>query len=309
MVSDHFILENAEGVKSCIYRWLPAQDAKIKAAIIVAHGMAEHGARYARFAAFLTASGYVVYAPDLRGHGKTAGNIENIGSLGGHDGFYGMLDDLRLLAEIIKKEHQGLPLFLFGHSMGALLVQGYISRWGDGLQGAVLSGAVEDPGMLSWLGFLVASLEAVIRGQEARSRLLHKLCFGRYNRFFQPARTDFEWLSRDAAEVDIYVADPACGGIFTAGFYRHFFSFLRFVNSRKYWRAVPRRLPLYFFSGARDPVGGYTRGVKKLIRRYQAAGLTDVNCKFYHRGRHETLNEINREEVTADVISWLNGHI
>lgn len=126
MSSADFILENAEGMKIYIYRWLPGEHLQAKAVMVIARSMAEHAVRYARFAAALTASGYVVYAPDLRGHGKTARDIDNIGSLEGHDGFYGILNDLCLLAGTIKQDHPVLPLFLFGHSMGAMLVQGYI---------------------------------------------------------------------------------------------------------------------------------------------------------------------------------------
>jgi alpha-beta hydrolase superfamily lysophospholipase len=135
------------------------------------------------------------------------------------------------------------------------------------------------------------------------------LSFGSFNKQFEPQRTDFDWLSRDEAEVDKYIADPFCGGIFPAGFFYDMFKFLSQIHSKEAQSHIPNDLPLYIFSGSCDPVGADTKSVRQLIELYQQLGIKNLQFKFYEGGRHEMLNEINREEVMADIVQWLNTHI
>jgi alpha-beta hydrolase superfamily lysophospholipase len=231
-----------------------------------------------------------------------------VGYLGQGDGFAMMLADLHCLHGMIREENPGVPLFLIGHSMGSFLVQGYISRWGKELKGAVLSGTAGKFGLLLYPALAIATAEMKLRGRRARSYLLNILVFGGFNRQFRPNRTMFDWLTSDAAEVDKFIRDPSCGRIFSTSFFRDFFRFLLKLHTAESLNTIPRDLPLYLFSGDRDPLGKNTRSVLELLRMYRESGLRDVRAKFYPGGRHEMLNEINRAEVTGDVLRWLEGH-
>ena len=181
------------------YKWIP--DTSIKGAVQISHGMAETAKRYQRLASHLTDEGYIVYANDHRGHGKTAGFIENIGYLGDNDGFKWLVNDMYQLSLIIKKENPSVPLFLFGHSMGSFLCQRYIELYGNEINGVILSGTNGKQGPILNLGLLISRLEIILKGRKAKSKILNDMCFGGFNKNFNPARTEFDWLSRDTHEV------------------------------------------------------------------------------------------------------------
>lgn len=305
MIRKDFTLRASDQTEIYVYRWLPEN--KIKAAVNISHGMAETAGRYERFASELTKNGYAVYAADQRGHGKTIKDPAHAGEAGA-DPFIRMLEDMHQLSGIIAQENPSVPLFLFGHSMGSFLAQGYISRWGGQLKGAILSGAAGPADIMTFVGQGVAYLEKLRLGATGKSNLMNNLSFGSFNKQFQPVRTAFDWLSRDEKEVDKYIADPFCGGIFPAAFFFEMVKYLRQLHNPEQLRQIPKNLPLYFFSGAKDPVGANTAGVKKVIQIYQKLGIADVSFKFYEDGRHEMLNETNREMVFADVIQWLDAH-
>jgi alpha-beta hydrolase superfamily lysophospholipase len=305
MIKKDFTFRTPDSVEIYVYKWLPEN--QIKAAINISHGMAETAARYERFAGILTKSGYAVYAADQRGHGRTIKDPAHAGEAGA-DALNSMLGDLHQLSGIIKEEIPASPVFLLGHSMGSFLARGYIARWGAQLKGAILSGTGGPADLMTVIGQGVAYLEKMRVGATGRSNLLNTLSFGSFNKQFQPARTDFDWLSRDAKEVDKYIADPFCGGIFPAAFFFDLLKYLRQIDNQDQLLKIPKDLPLYLFSGQKDPVGANAEGVKKLIKIYEKLGIADLSFKFYEDGRHEMLNEINRDIVIADVIKWLDAH-
>ncbi|GAC1571865.1 MAG: alpha/beta hydrolase [Candidatus Elarobacter sp.] len=301
--SGTFSFEN-DGVDVVGYRWLPA--GRVKAAVTIAHGMAEHAGRYARFAAALNAAGYAVYAPDHRGHGRTAGDDALLG-WAGPDGWNGMVRDCERVAALAREEQRGAPIFAFGHSMGSILTQRLIQVRGADFAGAILSGTTGSAPNLA-LAIPVAQVAALGPGARKPSALLKQM-FADFNKPFAPQRTGFEWLSRDDAEVQKYVDDPRCGFAF---------SNRALVDTLKGWREVwkpenerlvPHRLPVLLFSGELDPVGRNTAGVTELADRYRALGVEDVRVVFYPGARHETLNESNREDVQRDVVAWLDEHL
>ena len=298
---------DSENVKIHYYKWSPENIENFKAIIQISHGMAEVSERYDRFAQALTSEGYIVYANDHRGHGKTAGKIENVGYLGDHDGFLWMVKDMQELSTIAKNENIGLPLFLFGHSMGSFLCQRYIQLYGKEIDGVILSGTNGKQGLKLYLGLLIAKFEICKNGRKVKSETLNRMSFGSYNKSFKPFRTEFDWLSRDTSEVDKYIKNDFCGGIFTAGFFQDFFIGLKEIEKLSNMSKVPKNLPIYIFSGSKDPVGSDTKGVMKLVNAYKNLGIKDIKYKFYKEGRHEMLNEINRDEVTGDIINWLNS--
>ena len=308
MKSDTFTFKTSDGIQIFTYRWMPDEASAVKGVVQIAHGMAEHAARYERFADALTKAGYAVYANDHRGHGKTAGSQDNLGYFADENGWEKVVKDMHTLTGIIKKENPNKPFFLFGHSMGSFLSRHYSMLYASELTGLILSGTGGDPGAIGKIGLFVAKMDAMFHGRKAKSEIMTKLSFGAFNNAFKPNRTDFDWLSRDNAEVDKYINDPLCGTVFTAGFFCDMLGGLDFINNKENIGKIPKNLPIYLFSGAKDPVGGNTKGVNQVYNSLKNAGIGDLTLKFYENGRHESLNEINRDEVSRDVIAWLDKH-
>ncbi|MCD1257503.1 alpha/beta hydrolase [Paenibacillus athensensis] len=307
MQERHHRIRNAQENEIFVYSWQPDPDIKVQGVVQIIHGLAEAAERYARLAAELTARGYAVYACDLPGHGRTAGAVERVGILG-PDGFAQMTDTVALLMEqLARREHPQQPLYVLGHSMGSFIAQQLMYRYPALADGVVLSGTNGKQGPQLFAGIWIAAAEAKLRGGKHRSKLLNTLTFGGYNRPFRPNRTAFDWLSRDAAEVDAYIRNPYCGAVFCALFFRDFLRGLAEIHRPSNMARIPKQLPLYVFGGDRDPVGGMGRGVQQLLGMYARLGLTEVSSKLYPQGRHEMLNETNRAEVTADLLSWLDA--
>jgi alpha-beta hydrolase superfamily lysophospholipase len=304
MRSTNFTLAAPDGVARFVHVWLP--DGAPKAALQIAHGLAEHGGRYARLAEALTGAGYAVYAGDHRGHGRTAPTAADLGFFAARDGWRRCLDDLELLHRRIAAEHPGRPILLLGHSMGSFMAQQFISEHGDALAGAVLSGSSGKPSALASAGRLVARVERWRLGARGRSALIHSLSFGAFNKQFAPVRTPCDWLSRDAAEIDKYIADPFCGFRATVQLWIDLLDALPDITAPTRQARIPKRLPLYVISGARDAVGENTKSVQQLLAAYRAAGLERVSHRFYPDCRHELFNELNRDEVTRDLVGWMD---
>ena len=201
MKTETFFFDGSDKAKIFSYKWSPDDGIKIAGAVQIAHGMAEHAARYERFAAFLTSNGFVVYANDHRGHNKTAGSLENTGFFADKNGWALVVEDMHILTGKIKEQNPGLPIFLFGHSMGSFLSRNYIYTYPDEFTGVILSGTGGNPGLLGKVGKMIAGIEKSIKGPRHRSTLLNGLSFGSFNKPFKPNRTDFDWLSRDDDEI------------------------------------------------------------------------------------------------------------
>lgn len=289
-----------------IYEWLPEVSVPLKGVIQIVHGMAETADRYTRIATSLCASGYAVYAHDQRGHGKTAKSITDLGDPG-EDAFNGMANDILELHTLLKDKYPGSRHYLLGHSMGSFLTQRILEQHGEEYSGFILSGT---NGPRSDLGLAksLAMIQVRLQGASHHSMMLNALAFGKYNNKISPVRTPFDWLSRDEDEVDKYIKDPYCGEICTAGFFRYFFELLQGIQKPSNYRKIPKNKPIYLFAGDQDPVGTYGKGVTRLQKIYLDLGLKDVECRLYPGGRHEMLNEINRDEVTADLLDWLERH-
>jgi alpha-beta hydrolase superfamily lysophospholipase len=272
-----------------------------RAVVQIAHGMSEHAARYDRLAQALTAEGYAVYANDHRGHGQTAPTPEDLGYFGDAAGWRACVDDLVVVQRRIGADYPGVPVVLLGHSMGAFLAQQCAGEHGDALAGLVLSGSYRESPLLARCGALIARIERLRLGPRGHSPLINALTFGAFNRRFAPTRTTFDWLSRDGAEVDRYLADPHCG----------------FPPSVQMWIEVldalaaglpspPPRLPVCIMVGEFDPVCGVDATALKLVASFRDAGVDRIAQCVYPDARHELFHETNREEVVRDLISWLD---
>ena len=304
MQANTFRFVSADGPAVFVREWLPDTGTP-GAAVLIAHGAAEHGARYERVAGVLVERGYAVYAPDHRGHGKTAPSLEKAGDAG-PDGFNGIIRDLKQLAELIREKHTGAPLFLLGHSMGAALSQRFIQLHGHLLSGVILSGS---PGIRPNLEQAAAYTAQLAQGDKAEQiSELFKQTFASFNDGLGPVKTGYEWLSRDEAEVKKYVDDPWCGFPFTNRLLAEMSQCALETAQPENIAKVPKSLPIYLFSGTHDRVGGNGEYIDKLAALYKDAGIADVQVRMYPDGRHEMLNETNRDEVHRDLLAWLDRH-
>lgn len=289
MPSSTFSYTSADGTKIAAYRWDPA--GQPRAAVQLTHGMGEHALRYEHVARALNDAGFVVYAQDHRGHGASArgqgADPEALGDLG-KGSWAGLVDDIGLLSAHIRAEHPGLPLILLGHSMGSFAVQQYLFDHSADADGVVLTGT------------------AAIDLLEGALDLDQPIDLSAFNAPFQPARTDYDWLSRDEATVDAYVADPRCGFGIDTGSARAMFAGARRGADPAQVAAIRPDLPLYIAVGEADPVNGGLALLTPLAERYRAAGLTDVTVRTYPDARHEILNETNRDQVIAELIRWID---
>jgi alpha-beta hydrolase superfamily lysophospholipase len=283
--STRFTYPAQDGVDIVGYRWDPA--GMPRGAVQLTHGMGEHVRRYGALARALTDRGLVVYGQDHRGHGATAQSEEKLGQLG-PDGWTQLVDDVDLLVSLIRDEQPGLPLVLLGHSMGSFAVQQYLLKHSDRVDAVVLTGTTA-------LDQLEPALD-----------LDKPIDLAAFNAAFSPARTEFDWLSRDEAIVDAYIADPRCGFGIDADAGKDMFADARRMADPGQVTAIRPDLPLYIAAGELDPVNANLALLDVLVDRYRAAGLTDVTVRTYPGARHEILNETNRDEVVARILDWID---
>lgn len=275
-----------------------------KAWVHILHGMAEHVSRYDEFAQHLVKAGFAVIAHNHRGHGNSPSTT--LGIYADTDGWQKLLSDIDCVRGEIPDDK---PYIMFAHSMGTFITQAYLATQPKAIDGLILSGSNIQPSMLLKAGRVVAQLERMRKGAANTSGLLQFLSFGSFNNAFKPNRTGFDWLSRDNQQVDKYIADPLCGFDCKIQLWLDMFAGLIDLYGNKTYQRIQKNLPILLFGGDKDPVGEMGKGVPKLANAYEKSGQTDVMCKLYENGRHEMLNETNREEVYTDVANWLNAHI
>lgn len=301
MRTDEGTYTDQDGIAVFHRRWLP--DGDPSGVVLVLHGMSEHSGRYARFAEALVAQGLAVYADDHRGFGKTAAST-GVGATGPR-GFDGVLDAIRTMHELATTEHGDVPVVVFGHSMGSVFAQAYVQRHHD-VAGLVLSGGL---GPAPELADMVAGIQAIVDAGAGDEPLP---ILGGFNEAFEPARTGYDWLSRDDAEVDAYLADPMCGegNPPTARFVAGMLGLLHEVATAEAIAGVPASIPVLLVTGDADPVSNGGESVRVLEDWYRDAGH-EVTAHYYPGARHEVLNETNRDEVTADIVrtvaTWLDA--
>lgn len=303
MIKEKITFKNKDDIKIYVHKWSP--DNNPKGIVQIAHGMAERAIRYDYFARALVKEGFVVYANDHRGHGESASSIEELGYISDGDGFSDMVEDMKILTNIVKSENPDLPVILFSHSMGSFLAQHYIQLYGNEIDGLILSGTSGKQPPTVDVGILLARSIMTLRGRKASGKLVDKLAFGTYNKRFKPNRTKFDWLSRDSKQVDKYIDDPYCGSLFPVSFFYDLFVGMKTIHRPEYLARVPKDLPIYIFGGQDDPVSNYGLGIIQLGGTYKYLGIRNITSRLYPGGRHEMLNEINRDEVIGDILDWI----
>lgn len=294
---------------SIFYRcWLPDQSDHIKAVVHIAHGMAEHSKRYERFAEQCVNHNIAVYAHDHRGHGHT-GAKDMLGHYGDHKGWQLILSDMNDMQTHIRKNHVATPIFSMGHSMGSFITQAYLFQYKPDIAGLILSGSNYSSPLKYWAARLIAKLEKLRKGPRYRSKLIDKLTFGSFNQRFKPNQTNYDWLSSDLTEVRKYIEDPHCGFICTTQLWCDLLAGLSDISQSSSFKKLNPETPVLIFGGQEDPVGHFGSGLIALSRQYTEAGVKDVDLQIYSNGRHEMLNEMNREEVGLHIISWLESKL
>lgn len=283
-------------------KWVP--EGEVKAVLQIVHGIAEFVERYEEFAQFLNKHGILVVAEDHMGHGQSINGDGIQGYF--HGGWFTAIDDTCQLLLDTKAEYPEIPYILFGHSMGSFFARTILCKYPEiGISGAVICGTGWQPAFA--LPALVKVIDGICKknGETKPNETLQNLIFGSYNKKVEHSRTSFDWLTRDARIVDAYIAHPLCGFTASAGLLREMMKGIYYIEQPKNLSAMKKELPVFFIAGGDDPVGSYGKGVEKCAAEFKKYGMTDVSCKIYPLGRHEILNEINREEVFADVLKWI----
>ena len=303
-----FYFQSSTG-RTSIHALKCVPDSKPRAVVQIAHGIAEHIDRYRPFMEFLADNGFVVAGNDHLGHGKSIRVPEEQGFFAEKDGWWRVVDDMDKLHDIMSNEYPELPYVLFGHSMGSFLTRTYLIKHPDKYDGVILSGTGHQSPALVLGGNAAASVMAKLNGAMGDGAKLDSLAFGTYLNKIENPRTKFDWLSRDTEQVDKYIADPLCGFVGKIGLYRDMMQGIKFITDKKNIAQMNKEKPVYFMSGVGDPVGDYGKGVERAYKAFCDAGLHDVFMRLYPGGRHEMLNETNKEQVYQDILSWLNEKI
>ncbi|HIV50311.1 MAG TPA: lysophospholipase [Candidatus Faecalibacterium intestinipullorum] len=282
-----------------------------RAVLQMTHGMVEYIGRYEQLACWLADRGVAAVGHDHLGHGGSVVSREEYGYFGRPDGNRLLLDDIHRVTRWAKAlpELDGLPWFLLGHSMGSFYARQYLCEYGGELQGAILMGTGWQPRAAARAGRALCHLLAAFHGWRYRSKLVDSMAFGSYNRSFRPARTSKDWLNRDEKEVDRYLSEERCSFRFTLNGYDSLFTALERLCDKELLARAPKDLPVLFLSGDDDPVGNRGRGVQKAAQSLRDAGMRRVEVKLYPGARHELLVELNRQEVFADIGSFIQNHI
>ncbi len=275
----------------------------------IAHGIGEHGGRYAHFARFMAEQGAYVVVPDHLGHGRSINQDEQRGMFAERDGWNFVVSDVDKLRRIAEQKHPGTPYFLLGHSMGSFIARTYVTKHSDGMTGLLLSGTGFPNQAKLQMGIVLTNSIRTLRGPEHRSRLVRKLAFADSNRDFEPVKTPSDWLSRDESIVLGHINDEMCQFLPTVSMYGDMFEGIRFVCDQKNVEKVSKTLPILLFSGDKDPIGDRGEGVVATYNSYLEANCSDVQLKLYPEGRHEMLNELNRSEVYSDLLAWIKSKI
>lgn len=301
MRQDFFYPSKGAGmIHAC--RWTP--EGKPRAVMQIVHGIAEFVERYEEFATYLTDLGYVVVAEDHMGHGQSINGDGIQGYF--HGGWFTAVEDTMQLMQDTMSAYPGVPYVLFGHSMGSFMARTILCKYPDsGISAAIICGTGWQPAFA--LPALMKILEPICKktGQTNPNEKLQQMVFGGYNQKVEHPRTAYDWLTRDNAIVDAYIAHPLCGFTASCGLLREMMKGIHYIEQPANLANMRKDLPVFIIAGGDDPVGSYGKGIRQTAAAFQKAGMTDVSVKIYPLCRHEILNEINREEVYADISGWL----
>ena len=285
-------------------KWMPEAEKPVCILQIV-HGMAEYIERYDDFAGYLAERGILVVGDDHLGHGKSVKEGEPYGYFCKEDAPTVLVRDEHRLKKMIQQQYEDVPYLILGHSMGSFITRNYLLRYGSGMDGAIIMGTGMQPKPVLRFGMALAALQGAVFGAKHVSRFINAVSFGAYNKKIRSPKTAFDWLSRNEENVKKYMNDPLCGFTFTANGFRTLFQLIYNLHDKEKLKKMPHSLPVFFVSGAEDPVGNYGKSVEQVYRSFREIGMENVQLKLYPQDRHEILNETDREDIYADLYRWI----
>ena len=286
-------------------RHMPAQ-VQARGVVQINHGLAEHAARYRRFAAFLADRGYHVYAHDHRGHGATRAPDSIPGAFAGKNGAAKVIADVAAIHALIAERHPGLPVATFGHSMGGLIALNFAEAHPGASQALAVWNSNFNAGVAGRAGQAFLAIEAFFKGSDTPSAMLPRLTFQAWAKAMPSPRTGFDWLSHDEAEVDLYIADELCGWDATVSLWQDLFGLIFAGGSTDRLAQLPKDMPLHLVGGDEDPATDKGEAVRWLASQMRRAGMGNVTLQILPGFRHETLNEIGRDQAMAEFADWLD---
>ncbi len=299
MIESHKLTSDFDGLELSVLTC--TGDVAPKAVFQIVHGMCEHKERYVPFMEFLASKGYAAVIHDHRGHGQSVRTPEDLGYFY-EGGWQAMVDDIRLVNQWAHGRWPGLPLVLFGHSMGSMAVRSYTKRHDDTIDGLFVCGCPSfNPG--AGAGKALAKTLGSIKGEHYRPKLIQKIAFGGYSRNFRGETSPNCWVCSDPSVVRAYDADPLCNYVFTANGFRNLFGVMQDCYSVRGWKMSRPQLPVRFISGAEDPCLISPKAFESAVENMRSFGYGDVTSRLYPGMRHEILNETGRQEVWDDVVS------
>lgn len=300
---------NSSTGKNKIHARMCVPDAEPRAIVQIIHGIAEYIDRYDEFMSFLADNGIIAVGTDHLGHGKSIESEEQTGFFAYDNGWDYAVRDEEVLRLAMHENYPELPIIVFGHSMGSFMARTLLIRYPDAFNAAIISGTGNQGAALVNGGLFMGNLVTGLKGAHHYSKFLNNLAFGSYNKIYDNPKTEYDWLSRDEANVQKYIDDPLCGFIPSCSLFRDMMTGVKFITNKKNLTAMNKDMPVYFMSGDMDPVGECGKGVQKAYNNFLEVGMKDVSIKLYPGGRHEMLNEINKDEVYTDILAWLDSKI
>lgn len=300
---------NSSTGKNKLHARMCVPDAEPRAIVQIIHGIAEYIDRYDEFMSFLADNGIIAVGTDHLGHGKSIESEEQTGFFAYDNGWDYAVRDEEVLRLAMHENYPELPIIVFGHSMGSFMARTLLIRYPDAFNAAIISGTGNQGAALVNGGLFMGNLVTGLKGAHHYSKFLNNLAFGSYNKIYDNPKTEYDWLSRDEANVQKYIDDPLCGFIPSCSLFRDMMTGVKFITNKKNLTAMNKDMPVYFMSGDMDPVGECGKGVQKAYNNFLEAGMKDVSIKLYPGGRHEMLNEINKDEVYTDILTWLGSKI
>lgn len=302
--AEEFSFVSANNLNNVYCKIIKPKNIKPKGIVQISHGMCEYFDRYEEFTKYLLENGFIVCGNDDIGHGNSINSENDRGYFSKKDGYKYLIEDTKTLNNIVRDKFNNLPIFLFGHSMGSLVLRCYIAKYGDSIDGAILCGTV-GPQPLATAGIKLANIMAKSKGDHYKSQKLYNLALDFANIKFFPVSTRFDWTCSDEEEVKKHVTDEKRNFLFTVSAFSDVFRLVNLSNSNRVIKTIPKNLPLFLISGELDPIGENGIGVKKVFKLYKEQGIKNVTIKLYPKARHELVNEKIKEEVYEDILNWI----
>ncbi len=301
------IFKSSNGVNNIAYYILRPDEEKVRGIVQISHGMCEYFSRYTDFARFLCANGFIVCGHDHLGHGATANASKDFGYFCRKDGDICLVEDMYNLTKIMRERFgEELPYFLLGHSMGSIITRVYLTKYGNNITGALLTGTF---GGSTFYPMLLQLITTNIRakGSSYRSEFINNLVFTSFNKAFKTYQSTLDWLTRDKDIISLYEKDEKCNFIFTLSGFHDLINLIINANTKKTFCETPKDLPIFFLSGDLDPMGNFGKAVKNVFDAYQKSGNKNVTFKLYRDCRHEVLNELCRYEAYNDILGFIDA--